>query len=178
MKKFFSNRNNIFDLLSIFGFIYSLIAGFLIFARIDQDASLLNGFFNTKISFADLNSNIDLFFSKIFNFSFVKDKDQAVDEKIHYIELQDHTFTSDDQTVRMLKAGVIAYAVQEIDKSYSVVVKYGEIEASYFGLSALSVQALDHLKQNEVIGEHSGEFRAYFRQDGEEKKYSELFVSD
>lgn len=178
MKKLFSDRDRLYDLFSVVGFAYVLLIGFLIFARLDTDASLLNGFFHTDFSFAGLNSRIDSFFNNLFNFNPKGGSDQPVAGSVHYIEVGDHTFTSDDQTVRTLASGTIAYVAQELDKSYSVVVRYGDIDATYFDLSSVAVQAYDHLEIDEVIGEHHGQFRAYFRQGGQEKSYAELFVSD
>lgn len=177
LKKLKFERNKVFDFLSIISFGFVLFISFLIYARLDSDANMVNGLFKTEIDFSEFNDGIDRFFTNFFSFGGKKNEEE-VDAKLHYQEVEDHIFKSEDQTVRMLGDGVITYIAMEDDASYSLVVNIGSIRVSYFNLTSLLVKPLDHLKSGEVIGEYEETFKVYFYQNGENKSFSELSFSD
>lgn len=165
------NKNLFLDFMSIICFVYSSFFAFIIYTHIDTNGNLLAN----KVNFASFNQMIDDFFLNFFRFD-KSSKDKEVDIKVNYLEQGEHTFTSEDEQIRMLGEGTISYTSLENDKTYAVLVSYGEVIASYFNVINPLVKSGDHLLKGETLGTYDQCFKVYFQANQEYISYTEALT--
>jgi len=176
MKKLKFNKNVFFDVMSFFGFIYCVFFSIVIYTHLDVNGALVSPFAGNNTNFASFNKTIDDFFLNFFRFNNSSD-DKAVSEEINYFQVDEHTFTTEDQQIKMLGDGLITYKVLEQNHTYSIIVNYGAVTATYFQVTNPSVDIEDHLLAGEKIGDYDESFQVYFQKDQKYITYIEAITA-
>ena len=179
-KRIESNKENkkskLYKLTMTLFIILSLGIGFLIYARIDPNASALNKLLNTNYNFNALNSNIDKFINGMFNFNVFDDDSLEVDGDVMYVQLEDDYYVYEDNRVVALKDGIVSY-VEQKDGLYFVVVSYpNNVMASYFDIINPIVNVNDHILKKSTIGEYENSFKVVFIKDNKKISYEEAIL--
>ncbi len=169
--KFTFNKNVFFDVMSAVTFIYSSFMGFIIYTHLDVNG----GLFNQSVNFVSFNKAVDNFFFNFFRFNFSGDKEE-VDNSLYYLEVDEHTFTSEDGQIKMLGEGYINYKAIGEGSTYAVVVTYNTVVATYFDVINPLVNSGDHLLKGETLGTYEDCFKVYFQQDQKDITYSEALT--
>ncbi len=171
-----NKKSSLFKIMITILLITALGIGFLIYARSDPNATLLNNLFGLNINFKQLNENVDNALERMFNFNVIDNEDDApVSGNINYINLGDDLYKSDDQQVKMLKKGLISH-IEKDDNSYFVVVSYKDnIKASYFFLYDLTIKKGDELNKGDPIASYENSFKVIFSKNNKKISYEEVF---
>lgn len=167
-------RDRLYDILSIFLGLASLILGFLIYANNDANGVYISKVLHTDISFVEMNKKINSFFDSFLKFNNDKETKPVLGE-ITYFELENNKFSSSEQYVQALDDCTIVYITQESDKTFSLVVCYDSFEAIYSNLENIEVKSGDRIKGGESFGGYQEYFKAIFKKGDQFVEYKDLF---
>lgn len=148
--------------------VLSIVLGFMIYAKKDENAAFLRENFNVNVDFTEFNENVSRTIDSLFSFGFInKEKTTPVNSTITYIPLGDNLYKSQDNQIMMLDNGIVLGTYKEKDNSYSVIVSYDNgVIASYSGLDRLNVKTYDKLKKSNNIGTYESTFKVLFKKNG------------
>ena len=161
--------------------LFVLLLGFLIYARNDESAVLINKIFSTNISFVKMNDEIDLFLSKMLaNFNiFTKnnEEDVKVNNSNLYIKDEDNYFKTNTNEVYSLFYGKVV-AIQENNEKFNITVFYeNEVTACYYGLTSSIVIINDLIEQGDIIGTYENNFKVLFKKNNTFITYEEALFA-
>lgn len=178
-KQYNQKRISLWRTLSLLCMIFSMIMGFLIYAKKDENANFLKEHFNVEASFTNMNQNISSFLNSIFNFDIFKSStggDQMVDATVSYINEGNNLYSSEGNQVSMLKNGTILFTSSDNDGKIIITSYDNGVVATYFMLSSLEVKVYDYLKQGDIIGTYEGQFKVLFSKDNKLISYEEALL--
>ena len=92
-------RDRLYDVLSVFLGLASLILGFLIYANNDANGVYISKVLHTDVSFVEMNKKINSFFDSFLKFNNDKETKTVLGE-ITYFELENNKFSSSEQFVQ------------------------------------------------------------------------------
>ena len=97
-----AKRSTAYKIMMSFLIVLALALGFLIYARVDENGSVLNNIFHSNISFTSFNAKINRFLDNMFRFNLKDNQDDLpVGGSVTYEALEDNYYRSEDQSVRM-----------------------------------------------------------------------------
>jgi hypothetical protein len=155
--------------------IYALAMSFVIYAKKDENAIILNSIFKTDINFSTFNSKINDFL----DLRILNSKDNEVDSlvvsgEVYYIELGNDYYISEGDIVSGLADGVITY-INGKDDRYTVIVEYDNgIRATYYDLIEVNVFSGDRIYSNDIIGTYNEKVKIIFIKDNVKLNYEEI----
>lgn len=170
-------KGSLYKIMMTILLVAALGIGFLIYARNDPEATVLNSVFGSSLNFHYLNENVDKTLDRMFNFNIVdnNDKDLPVSGSVNYISLGDDLYKCEDMQVKMLKKGIVSY-IEKDTNSYFVVISYqNSIKASYFFLESLLVKVGDELKKGDTFANYENNFKVIFTKNNKKITYEEVF---
>lgn len=139
----------------------SIILGFLIYAKKDEEATFLNENFNINVNFSKMNSWIN----DLFNFKKTSNNEYfpVANNKI-YLPIGKDLYQTDSNEIFMINKGIILGVNQESDASYTLLISYDNgVIASYFNIVTCLVKEYDQLQKGEIIGYYNESFKALFK---------------
>ena len=154
-----------------------LALGFLIYARVDENGSFLNRIFHTEFNFTQLNTKVNRFLDNMFRFNLKDDTDELpVSGSIQYEALENNYYRTEDQSVRMLKRGVVSYIETKDNQSFIMITYENGVVASYYELFDPIVKTLDQLKAGDVIASYETKFKVLFQKGNQLISYEEALL--
>ena len=169
------NKNKIYKIMMTLLLIASLGIGFLIYARLDPNGSLMKKAFNVNIDFNSLNDKVDDILDRMFNFNIVNnnDDDQLVSGEVGYISLGNDLYSLEDQRVLTLNKGLVSHVEKDND-SYFVIISYpNSVKATYFFIYDVIVKIGDELKKGDQIATYETSFKVLFFKGDKKITYEE-----
>lgn len=167
-------RDRLYDVLSIFLGLASLIFGFLIYANNDVNGVYISKVLHTDVSFVEMNKKINSFFDSFLKFNDDKETKTVLGE-ITYFELENNKFSSSEQFVQALDDCTISYVTQESDMTFSIVVCYDSFDAIYSNLENVEVKPGDRIKGGDSLGGYQEYFKALFKKGDQIVQYKDIF---
>lgn len=154
-----------------------LALGFLIYARVDENGSFLNRIFHTEFNFTQLNTKVNRFLDNMFRFNLKDDTDDLpVSGSIQYEALENNYYRTEDQSVRMLKRGVVSYIETKDNQSFIMITYENGVVASYFDLYDPLIKTLDQLKAGDIIANYETQFKVLFQKGKQLISYEEALL--
>lgn len=154
-----------------------LALGFLIYARVDENGSILNRIFHTEFNFTQLNTKVNRFLDNMFRFNLKDDTDDLpVSGGIQYEALENNYYRTEDQSVRMLKRGVVSYIETKDNQSFIMITYENGVVASYFDLYDPLIKTLDQLKAGDIIASYETQFKVLFQKGKQLISYEEALL--
>lgn len=172
-----AKRSTAYKIMMSFLIVLALALGFLIYARVDENGSFLNNIFHSNISFTSFNAKINRFLDNMFRFNLKDNQDDLpVGGSVTYEALEDNYYRSEDQSVRMLKRGVVSYMETKNQESFVMITYENGVVASYYELFDPIVKALDQLKAGDVIASYETKFKVLFQKGNQLISYEEALL--
>ncbi len=165
-----AKRSTAYKIMMSFLIVLALALGFLIYARVDENGSVLNNIFHSNISFTSFNAKINRFLDNMFRFNLKDNQDDLpVGGSVTYE-------ASEDQSVRMLKRGVVSYMETKNQESFVMITYENGVVASYYELFDPIVKTLDQLKAGDVIASYETKFKVLFQKGNQLISYEEALL--
>ena len=172
-----AKRSTAYKIMMSFLIVLALALGFLIYARVDENGSVLNNIFHSNISFTSFNAKINRFLDNMFRFNLKDNQDDLpVGGSVTYGALEDNYYRSEDQSVRMLKRGVVSYMETKNQESFVMITYENGVVASYYELFDPIVKTLDQLKAGDVIASYETKFKVLFQKGNQLISYEEALL--
>lgn len=169
------NSNSKVFKISIFIFsIFSLILGFLIYAKKDENGKFLKETFNIEVNFSIINKKAQKILDKflVFEYDFMKNKnDQFVGLSDSYIGLGNNEYTNSSLNVYAIENGVVTGVNHN-----SIVIEHDNgVIAQYNKISEIFVYKFDRVKEYQIIGIMNEKIEMNFYYDGVKIDYEEIY---
>ena len=172
-----TNKNKVFEVLSIFMICISLFLGFMIYAKKDQNGKFLKENFGISTNFTSFNTKVNSFVNSLFNYDLnpSKNNDQSVSNHVLYVELGNDFYSSESNEVNVINNGVVL-GVFEDNFTYTVLINFDNgVVGCYSNLTDSKVKQYDRLKKGESLGHYEQSFKALFKKDDKIITYNEAF---
>ena len=171
-----NKRNRILSILSGFLAVLSIILGFLIYMKKDENALFFKNNFNINLSFNRINSKIDSFFNSFFNFDFINLNEEMVSSNILYISANENNyFYCEGEQIPSLSNGVVYQVNKEENNSYTILIEYDNtLMAAYYDCYNPLVKQYDQVKKGDYLCSYVDCFKALFKKDGKVITYEQI----
>jgi len=170
-------RSLAYKIMMSFLLVFALSLGFLIYARIDENGSVLNQIFHTNVNFTSFNTKINRFLDNMFRFNLRNNQnDTPVSGTLSYEPLENNYYRSEDQSVKMLKRGVVSYVDTKNQESFVMITYENGVVASYYELIDPMVKTLDQLNAGDVIASYEEQFKVLFQKGNQLISYEEALL--
>lgn len=166
-----------FNVITSIMTIYVLFMSFAIYAKKDQDATILNDVFNTNINFKKFNSTLN----SLLNIRLVEDEkdpvyDQVVSNDVIYMGVGEDYYVSEGNVAISLDDGVVTY-VNGKDENYTIIVEYDSgVRATYNNLNEVNVYVNDRVYKDDIIGSYDDKLEMIFIRNSKKISYEEVIA--
>lgn len=152
----------------------SLILGFLIYAKKDENAEFLKDNFGIEVNFAKLNEKCEKFINNfmVYEYSFHKLKsDDYVSLNDSYIGIGENRYYNSSLRVYAIDDGVVT----NVEDEFIYIEHDNGIVAKYQNIANPLVNKFDRIKEYQVIALFNEFIELYFYKDGCIVSYEEIY---
>jgi len=170
-----SKSSKLFKLIMSFLGLYALFMSFAIYARKDENATIINSVFNTNINFSDFNRGLNKLLNlRVIDNNDINGIDQVVSSNVSYMSLGEDYYTSDGNLVVALDDGIVTY-VNGKDENYTIIVEYDSgIRATYYETNEVNVFVNDRVYKDDIIASFDDKVQIIFIKDSQKLSYEEV----
>ena len=154
-------------------FLSFLGVGILTYCKVDENATLVNGMFDTDFSFVEMNNSIDTFLDNLFNNKEIEE--EVVSFENEYRDIGNNNYQTDDKVVNMIHDGKVVSVNYHTEYKYFIVIQYENgVVGMYTHIDETTICVDQKLNKNEIIGTYQGEFfNCIFKKGQDVIKYSD-----
>ena len=167
--------SNLFKILMGIMTVYVLFMSFAIYAKKDEQASVVNNIFDTNINFTNFNRTLN----KLLNLRIVDNVDKDIESSVvssdvEYLSLGDDYYASEGNLLVAIDDGIVTY-VNGKDNNYTVIVEYDcGVRATYNVVNEVNIFVNDRIYKEDILGSFDERVHIIFIKDNAKITYEEV----
>lgn len=178
IKEFDHNKSsNLYKVLMGIMTVYTIFMSFAIYARKDENATLINNVFNSDINFSSFNKVLN----KLLNVRIIDNVDNDLDSSlvsanVEYFSMGNDYYTSEGNLLVAMDDGVITY-VNGKDNNYTIIVEYDcGVRATYNEVNELNIFVNDRIYKEDILGSFDDQVHIIFIRNNNKVTYEEVIA--
>lgn len=178
IKEFDHNKSsNLYKVLMGIMTVYTIFMSFAIYARKDENATLINNVFNSDINFSSFNKVLN----KLLNVRIIDNVDNDLDSSlvsanVEYFSIGNDYYTSEGNLLVAMDDGVITY-VNGKDNNYTIIVEYDcGVRATYNEVNELNIFVNDRIYKEDILGSFDDQVHIIFIRNNNKVTYEEVIA--